>query len=66
VLSMSKLIQIRNVPDQVHRQLKVKAAAEGITLSELMLRMATWIAERPTEAEMAERLKKLVESSGST
>ena len=63
---MSKLIQVRHVPDGVHRQLKAKAAGEGMTLSAFMLRLATRIAERPTEAEIAERLRKISESSGST
>jgi hypothetical protein len=66
---MSKLILVRNVPDDVHRQLKAKAAAEGISLSEFMLRLATRVAERPTESEMLERLRNLppvppVEGSG--
>jgi len=35
---MSKMIQIRNVPDELHRTLKVRAAAEGISLSDLIKR----------------------------
>jgi antitoxin FitA len=37
---MSKMIQIRNVPEPLHRKLKVKAAEEGMTLSDYLLRMA--------------------------
>ena len=35
---MSKMIQIRNVPDEMHRMLKMRAVAEGISLSDLIKR----------------------------
>jgi plasmid stability protein len=35
---MSKMIQVRNVPDEVHRVLKVRAAAEGLSLSDYIKR----------------------------
>lgn len=35
---MSTMIQIRNVPDDLHRQAKARAALEGLTLSDLALR----------------------------
>jgi plasmid stability protein len=38
VVDMSKMIQIRNVPDELHRRLKTQAAAEGISLSDLIKR----------------------------
>jgi antitoxin FitA len=38
VVHMSKMIQIRNVPDDVHRTLKTRAAAEGISLSDYIKR----------------------------
>jgi plasmid stability protein len=53
---MARMIQIRNVPDEVHRKLKVRAAKEGVTLSELMAREARRIAEEPTLEELRERL----------
>jgi len=53
---MSKMIQIRNVPDALHRKLKSRAALEGLTLSDLLLREMELVAERPTLKEMAERL----------
>jgi plasmid stability protein len=37
---MSRMIQIRNVPDEIHRLLRIRAAAEGITLSEMLGREA--------------------------
>jgi plasmid stability protein len=38
VVNMSKMIQVRNVPDEMHRMLKMRAAAEGISLSDLIKR----------------------------
>jgi plasmid stability protein len=54
---MSKMIQIRNVPDELHRTLKVRAAQMGMTLSDYLLSEIELIAERPTLAEMMERLR---------
>ena len=34
---MSKMVQIRNVPDALHRKLKVRAADAGQTLSDYLL-----------------------------
>ena len=56
---MSVMIQIRNVPDDIHRTLKARAAESGVTLSELLLREARRIAERPSDEEMRRRLAEL-------
>jgi hypothetical protein len=53
---MARMIQIRNVPDDVHRKLKIRAAKEGVTLSELLAREARRLAEQPTLEELRERL----------
>lgn len=53
---MSKMIQIRNVPDFVHRQLKARAAKAGMTLSDFLLAELADIAERPSPSELRERL----------
>ncbi len=53
------MIQIRNVPDDLHRRLKAKAAMEGVSLSELLLREATMVAEIPTLEEIHARLAAL-------
>jgi plasmid stability protein len=53
---MSKMIQLRNVPDALHRQLKARAAMLGLSLSDYLLSEIREIAERPTLAEMRERL----------
>ncbi len=37
VISMSKMIQIRNVPDELHGELKARAARAGQTLSDFLL-----------------------------
>jgi plasmid stability protein len=52
------MIQIRNVPDSVHRRLKARAAEEGMTLSDYLLRMAEREAELPTLAELSERIRR--------
>ncbi|HTS46498.1 MAG TPA: hypothetical protein VMH05_01055 [Bryobacteraceae bacterium] len=53
---MSKMIQIRNVPEPLHRRLKSKAALEGLSLSEFLLQEIEQVAERPSLKELAERL----------
>jgi antitoxin FitA len=56
VQHMSKMIQIRNVPDELHRKLKVRAAERGTTLSDYLLAEVEQIADRPTLSELMERL----------
>lgn len=51
------LIQIRNVPEDVHRTLKVRAAAAGTSLSEYVLRQVTREARAPTPEELDARLR---------
>lgn len=53
---MSKMIQVRNVPDGLHRQLKARAALEGRSLSDYLLTELARIAERPTRQELLARL----------
>jgi plasmid stability protein len=54
---MPKMIQIRNVPDELHRTLKAKAARLGMTLSDYLLSEIEQVAEKPTLGEMMERLR---------
>jgi antitoxin FitA len=54
---MSKMIQLRNVPDALHRKLKARAALEGMSLSEYLLAEIRHVAERPTLAELRQRLE---------
>jgi len=55
---MSKMIQLRNVPDALHRHLKARAAMAGMSLSDYLLMEIKEIAERPTLLEFRERLHK--------
>src|ERR1700692_1643979 len=57
--SMSKIqtmIQIRNVPEDLHRRLKARAAMEGISLSGYLLKEMEQVANRPTLQELGKRL----------
>jgi antitoxin FitA len=53
---MSKMVQIRNVPDALHRKLKVRAAGSGQTLSDYLLAELERLAARPTRDEMLARI----------
>ena len=59
VLGMGVMIQIRNVPDDLHRRLKSRAALAGMSLSDYLLGEIRQIAERPTLDELRARLHKL-------
>jgi len=54
--SMARRIELRDVPDDVHRKLEARAAQEGLSLPEYLLVEMKKIADRPTMAEMLERL----------
>jgi antitoxin FitA len=54
---MSVMIQIRNVPEELHRVLKVRAAKEGKSLSDYVLGELRKTAEVPTLEEMRERIR---------
>jgi antitoxin FitA len=51
------LIQIRNVPEDVHRTLKMRAAAQGSSLSDYVLREVTRVARTPTPEELDARIR---------
>lgn len=53
---MAKLLQVRAVPDDVHRTLKVRAAQAGTSLSEYVRAELELIAARPTPEELRARL----------
>jgi antitoxin FitA len=55
---MSKMIQLRHVPDALHRQLKARAALSGLPLSDYLIREVRKIADHPTPEEMQERLRR--------
>jgi antitoxin FitA len=51
------LIQIRDVPEDVHRTLKARAAATGTSLSDYVRREITRVARTPTPEELDERIR---------
>ena len=53
----SPMVQIRNVPPEFHRRLKARAALEGMSMSDYVLREVGKALERPTRAEVLERLR---------
>jgi plasmid stability protein len=53
---MSVMIQLRHVPDDLHRKLKARAALAGMSLSDYLLREIRDVAERPTVSELRARL----------
>jgi plasmid stability protein len=53
---MSKMIQLRNVPEALHRKLKARAALEGLSLSEYLIGEVRRSAERPSISELRQRL----------
>jgi plasmid stability protein len=52
---MSRTIQVRNVPDDVHRELRARAAEAGQSLSDYLLGELTRVAERPPVADVLAR-----------
>lgn len=57
--SMSKMIQVRDVPEQVHRTLKTRAAREGMSLSDFIKRELERAVERPSMREWLEGAQNL-------
>jgi antitoxin FitA len=53
---MSKMVQIRHVPDALHRKLKIRAAEAGMTLSDYLRVEMERVAALPTREEMLARL----------
>jgi plasmid stability protein len=56
--NMSKMIQLRNVPDSVHRTLKARAALAGMSLSDYLITEIRQLAARPTLTELRERVQR--------
>lgn len=53
---MSKMVQIRNVPEEPHRALKARAALQGKSLSRYLLDEVALLVQRPTAEELRRRL----------
>src|SRR5260370_30018451 len=55
---MSKtMVQVRNVPSEFHRRLKARAAMEGMSMSDYILREVGKALDRPTRQDVLERLR---------
>jgi plasmid stability protein len=52
---MAKTIQVRNVPDSVHRTLRTRAAGAGVSLSDYVLDELVRVSERPPVADVLAR-----------
>lgn len=53
---MSKMVQLRHVPDDLHRKLKARAATAGMSLSDYLVAEVRRAAERPTIEDLRARL----------
>jgi antitoxin FitA len=58
-LHMVVMVQVRNVPEGLHRRLKSRAALAGMSLSDYLLAELKLVAERPTIEELKARLEKM-------
>jgi len=56
---MSRMLQIRNLPDEVHRRLKSRAALAGMSMSDYVLREIERMLSRPTRDEVFARIAEL-------
>jgi antitoxin FitA len=54
-MQMARTVQIRHVPDDVHRTLRVRAVAAGQSLSDYLLGEIVRVAERPAVADVLAR-----------
>jgi antitoxin FitA len=57
-------VQVRGVPDEVHRRLKSQAALAGQSLNEFLVARMTEIARTPTISELAERIRESAPYTG--
>ena len=55
-MAKEKQIHIRHVPPELHCALKAQAAQAGMSLSDYLLQEIRKLAERPTLAELRQRL----------
>lgn len=53
---MPKMIRIWNVPDEVHREVKARAARAGMSLSDYLLREAERIVSLPPVEDVLARI----------
>jgi antitoxin FitA len=65
-LTMSSLLQIRNVPDEARRALKARAADRGESLNAYLLKLLDREVSRPTVAEVLDRAARRSERASAT
>jgi len=53
---MSTMIQIRNVPDDLHRRIKARAALTGMSMSRFIMMELEKVVQRPTRQEVLEQI----------
>ncbi len=53
-----KMIQVRNVPEDLHRALKARAAREGVTMSDLVLGELPRLAHKPSPEQLLDRIRR--------
>jgi len=56
---MARTVQIRDLPDEVHRQLRIRAAAAGQSMNTYLVQLLTTHASQPTLAEVMKRVELL-------
>jgi plasmid stability protein len=56
---MNKHIQIREVPEKTHRKLKMRAAEEGVSMSDYLKRLIERELQRPSWDDIEARMKKM-------
>jgi antitoxin FitA len=61
-----KMIQVRNVPEDLHRSLKERAAREGTTMSDLILAELPRLAHQPSPEQLLERISRRTAVEGLT
>ncbi len=57
MINMSKMVQVRHLPDAVHKQLKIRAIQHSTSLSEYLAKELTRIANTPLLDEVLERIQ---------
>ncbi len=55
---MATMIQIRNVPDVMHRRLKARAAMEGVSMSQYVMWAIERSLERPSRRELLASIRR--------
>jgi plasmid stability protein len=61
---MATTLQIRNVPDEVHTAVRVRAAQAGVSVSDYLLELVRELVTRPSMAEIMARATALAQAGG--